>query len=89
MVYLKNLQHIPVGGATKSQDGSNYLISLHPSSRTVEAESHTKGTAPLCLGLQLPKKMEEEEHVEEREDKEGEDGREDGCGPLLGALVID
>ena len=39
--------------------------------------------------LQLLKKMEEEEHVEEREDKEAEDGSEDGCGPLLGALVID
>ena len=38
---------MPVGRAPKSQNGGHHLISLHPSSRTVEAESHTKGTAPF------------------------------------------
>ena len=55
-----------------------------------QARMRRGGTAsrqalPRRPTLQLPKKMEEEEHVEEREDKEAEDG----CGPLLGALVID
>ena len=44
---------------------------------------------PLWPSLQQLRKVEEEEHVEEREDKEAEDGSEDGCGPLLGALLID
>ena len=39
--------------------------------------------------LQQLRKVEEEEHVEEGEDEEAEDGSEDGCGPLLGALLID
>jgi hypothetical protein len=38
---------ILVGGATKSQNGRNYLIHLHPSSRASQAKSHTQGTAPL------------------------------------------
>ena len=44
---------------------------------------------PRWPSLQQLRKVEEEEHVEEREDKEAEDGSEDGCGPLLGALLID
>ena len=44
---------------------------------------------PRWPSLQQLRKVEEEEHVEEREDEEAEDGSEDGCGPLLGALVID
>ena len=60
----------------------------------IQARMRRGGTAsrqalPRRPTLQLLKKMEEEEHVEEREDKEAEDGSEDGCGPLLGALVID
>ena len=56
----------------------------------IQARMRRGGTAsrqalPRRPTLQLLKKMEEEEHVEEREDKEAEDG----CGPLLGALVID